>query len=398
MSLNDIPTAAGSGANNGYNAMDMKINPEILLNHLKAVCIHNGGNGLETESPFTKIQNEQSRQVNNVNGSQQQLDLSDFGLFNSKSNIFSQNSEEGEQKSFLPTSRSQKHHRGKSNGNNGQAKHSHSRSLSGNSQILGQSNSIGSGANAEKVKRTIYVADLHHQVSEQELAEFFRTCGPIVDYRICGDTNTVLRFAFIEFLTVSSAKEALKLSGSVLGECAVRVSPSKTAIIPVKDQFLPRSEREREAVARTIYVANIHQTVERDVLRQFFEMVCGHVSKIRLLGDAQHDTKIAFVEFASKDSTAAALRCTGAMLGPLAIRVSPSKTPVRTDARRRVAEPNHLPSEAVSAAAKLSRQMRNEGNTTDGRGRGGHGKDSQRKDEVPASPTILSLLEGILSD
>ena len=110
---------------------------------------------------------------------------------------------------------------------------------------------------------------------------------------------------------------------------------ASSAIIPVKDQFLPRSERERDLVAKTVYVANIHPTVERDVLKQFFQMVCGPVSKIRLLGDAQHDTKIAFVEFASKDSTAAALRCTGAMLGPLAIRVSPSKTPVRTDARRR---------------------------------------------------------------
>ena len=263
----------------------------------------------------------------------------------------------------------------------------------------------------DKVKRTVYVADVHHQVSESQLAKFFNVCGPIVDYRICGDTNTVLRFAFIEFHSVHSAKEAIKLTGSMLGECAIRVSPSKTAIIPVKDQFLPRSERERELVARTVYVANIHQTVERDVLRQFFQMVCGQVSKIRLLGDAQHDTKIAFVEFASKDSTAAALRCTGAMLGPLAIRVSPSKTPVRTDARRRAAAENaHVPTDAATAAAKLTNQMRqtlrqggvrgNQRKNTSGKNnalfRQKTGDDGQP--EVEASPTIISLLEGILSD
>lgn len=212
---------------------------------------------------------------------------------------------------------------------------------------------------ADKVKRTVYVADVHHLVSEQELARFFSRCGPLVDFRICGDTNTVLRFAFVEFHSVKSAKAALKLTGSRLGESAIRVSQSKTAIIPVKDQFLPRSERERDLVAKTVYVANIHPTVERDVLKQFFQMVCGPVSKIRLLGDAQHDTKIAFVEFASKDSTAAALRCTGAMLGPLAIRVSPSKTPVRTDARRRSGvSDQHLPIDAATAAAKLSGQIR----------------------------------------
>lgn len=273
---------------------------------------------------------------------------------------------------------------------------------------------------SDKVKRTVYVADVHHQVSESQLAKFFNVCGPIVDYRICGDTNTVLRFAFIEFHSIQSAKEAIKLTGSMLGECAIRVSPSKTAIIPVKDQFLPRSERERELVARTVYVANIHQTVERDVLRQFFQMVCGQVSKIRLLGDAQHDTKIAFVEFASKDSTAAALRCTGAMLGPLAIRVSPSKTPVRTDARRRAAAENaHIPTDAATAAAKLTNQMRQNLRQSGTRGtqrKNGSGKNAlinsttasshnhnsttgeDGQNYVDASPTIISLLEGILSD
>lgn len=301
----------------------------------------------------------------------------------------------------------------------------------------------------DKVKRTVYVADVHYLVSEQELARFFDRCGPLVDFRICGDTNTVLRFAFVEFHSVKSAKAALKLSGSMLGESTIRVSPSKTAIIPVKDQFLPRSERERDLVAKTVYVANIHPTVERDVLKQFFQMVCGPVSKIRLLGDAQHDTKIAFVEFANKKSTAAALRCTGAMLGPLAIRVSPSKTPVRTDARRRSGGVDpHVPPDAASAAAKISGQIRsNLSKQGDARGGGGDGlterklssdsTGSKKKERsrlprqhangshassrrasgmlderggrnpadrspevgmVGASPTIMSLLESILSD
>ena len=258
----------------------------------------------------------------------------------------------------------------------------------------------------DKVRRTVYVADVHHQVSEQELARFFSDCGPIVDYRICGDTNTVLRFAFIEFHSVEASKEALSLTGSTLGESTIRVSPSKTAIIPVKDQFLPRSEREREAVARTVYVANIHKTVERDVLRQFFQMVCGPVSKIRLLGDAQHDTKIAFVEFVSKEYTNAALRCTGAMLGPLAIRVSPSKTPVRTDARRRVAsDTSHLSPDAANAAAKLTQQLKQSLRQSTGRQKkvngkqhGGAGAPATAGEDTLASPTIISLLEGILSD
>ena len=60
----------------------------------------------------------------------------------------------------------------------------------------------------------------------------------------------------------------------------------------------------------------------------------GPVSKLRLLGDSQHNTKIAFIEFETAESAKAALRCSGGLLGTLPLRVSPSKTPVRLDAKR----------------------------------------------------------------
>lgn len=76
----------------------------------------------------------------------------------------------------------------------------------------------------------------------------------------------------------------------------------------------------------------------------------GPVSKIRLLGDSHHNTRIAFVEFEKAESAKAALNCSGALLGKLGlcvlvgcrhgvstgslpIRVSPSKTPVRAESR-----------------------------------------------------------------
>jgi hypothetical protein len=39
------------------------------------------------------------------------------------------------------------------------------------------------------------------------------------------------------------------------------------------------------------------------------------VSKIRLLGDTQHKSKIAFVEFDAPESAKAALKLSGALLG-----------------------------------------------------------------------------------
>lgn len=41
---------------------------------------------------------------------------------------------------------------------------------------------------------------VHCQVTEEQLASCFQKCGQVVDCRICGDPNSAMRFAFIEFL------------------------------------------------------------------------------------------------------------------------------------------------------------------------------------------------------
>ena len=72
--------------------------------------------------------------------------------------------------------------------------------------------------------------------------------------------------------------QALGKSGSVLGDFPIRVSPSKTAIVPVNNTYLPRSTEERELVARTVFVGNIDRVVEREQLREFFENLCGELA------------------------------------------------------------------------------------------------------------------------
>ncbi|XP_062191869.1 polyadenylate-binding protein-interacting protein 12-like isoform X2 [Phragmites australis] len=149
----------------------------------------------------------------------------------------------------------------------------------------------------EVIRRTVYVSDIDHQVTEENLAALFINCGQVVDCRMCGDPNSVLRFAFIEFTDEEGARVALNLSGTVLGYYPVRVLPSKTAIAPVNPTFLPRSDDEREMCARTIYCTNIDKKVTQADLKLFFESICGEVFRLRLLGDYHHSTRIAFVEF-----------------------------------------------------------------------------------------------------
>eukprot|EP00775_Hariotina_reticulata_P005933 gene5933-6173_t len=168
-------------------------------------------------------------------------------------------------------------------------------------------------------------------VTEESLATFFADCGTVMDCRICGDPNSAMRFAFIEFLEELGAQQALSKTGSILGTSQLRVLPSKTAIVPVNKELMPRSHEELERCSRTVYVANIDKKVEREDVRNFFEQLCGKVNKIRLLGDVAHSTRIAFIEFIQAEAAMAALNCSGALLGALPLRVSPSKTPVRGD-------------------------------------------------------------------
>ncbi|KAK4734779.1 hypothetical protein R3W88_009040 [Solanum pinnatisectum] len=190
----------------------------------------------------------------------------------------------------------------------------------------------------EVIRRTVYVSDIDHQVTEEQLATLFLTCGQVVDCRICGDPNSVLRFAFIEFTDEEGARSALSLAGTMLGYYPVKVLPSKTAIAPVNPTFLPRSEDEREMCARTIYCTNIDKKVTQADVKLFFEYFCGEVKRLRLLGDYHHSTRIGFVEFVMAESAIAALNCSGAILGSLPIRVSPSKTPVRPRTPRSVVQ------------------------------------------------------------
>ncbi|CAL9180804.1 unnamed protein product [Musa hybrid cultivar] len=181
----------------------------------------------------------------------------------------------------------------------------------------------------DSIRRTVYVSDIDQLVTEEKLAEIFSTCGQVVDCRICGDPHSVLRFAFIEFSDEDGARTALNLGGTVLGFYPVKVLPSKTAIVPVNPKFLPKSEDERDMVIRTVYCTNIDKKVTQTDVKALFEHFCGEVSRLRLLGDNIHSTRIAFVEFVQAESAIAALGCSGMILGALPIRVSPSKTPVR---------------------------------------------------------------------
>ncbi|KAL6846384.1 hypothetical protein ACP4OV_023832 [Aristida adscensionis] len=183
----------------------------------------------------------------------------------------------------------------------------------------------------EAVKRTVFVADIDYIVTEDMLAVLFGFIGTVVDCRVCGDPIFGHRFAFIELQNEAEANAALAFNGVTIGVFPLRILPSRTAIFPINPRFLPQSEAEREVCLRTIYCSNIGKTVDQCCLKAFFEGYFGEISRLKVLGDDRHATNIAFIEFAEIDSAIAALGCTGICVGGVPIRISPSKTPIKSN-------------------------------------------------------------------
>eukprot|EP01023_Acetabularia_acetabulum_P034463 TRINITY_DN3236_c0_g1_i2.p1 TRINITY_DN3236_c0_g1~~TRINITY_DN3236_c0_g1_i2.p1 ORF type:complete len:437 (+),score=57.71 TRINITY_DN3236_c0_g1_i2:196-1506(+) len=191
-------------------------------------------------------------------------------------------------------------------------------------------------------ERTIYVSEVEHNVTEAEIAAVFAECGEIVDVRLCGDAHSKMRFSFVEFSEESCSAaipEALKLNNFLMNGFPIRVQRSKTAIVPVKRELLPQNEDEMLRCSRTMYACNIDRRfTQQDVVAFFQTLVAdesmgadGRVARIKMMNDSTHQTQIAFVQFYTDESIASALdKCQGALMGCLPLRVSPSKTPIRT--------------------------------------------------------------------
>ena len=65
------------------------------------------------------------------------------------------------------------------------------------------------------------------------------------------------------------------MTGREVAGYPLRITRSKTAIMPVNSIFLPRSQEEREQCSRTVYVSNLDKQVDRRELTQWFTKFAG---------------------------------------------------------------------------------------------------------------------------
>ncbi|KMZ67220.1 hypothetical protein ZOSMA_271G00180 [Zostera marina] len=83
----------------------------------------------------------------------------------------------------------------------------------------------------EVCNRTIYCKNIDKNITQPALKDFFQSvCGQVAQLKLLGDGKFPTRIAFIEFVMAKSAVAALNCSGIMLGNCSIRISPSKTPI------------------------------------------------------------------------------------------------------------------------------------------------------------------------
>lgn len=99
----------------------------------------------------------------------------------------------------------------------------------------------------DEVARTIYVGNINCVLSEEELKQFFRSCGQIAHVKMAGETiGKPSRFAFIEFTTTDAAAAAFGLTGTMLAGLPIKIGK---AINPIFKPGSLSAETKKEKLA-----------------------------------------------------------------------------------------------------------------------------------------------------
>ncbi|KAG9393126.1 RNA recognition motif containing protein [Carpediemonas membranifera] len=161
----------------------------------------------------------------------------------------------------------------------------------------------------------VYVADLHSDVTEQNIWETFQRCGPIHSVRVCRDsaTRVSLGYCYVNFINAADAQKAIddltftELNGQVIRVCVAERDPSR-----------------RQNQKGNIYIGNISPSVTaRDIFttfRQFGVIISARVCTGK---NATH----AFIHFADvEDAQRAVEGANGQEIEGMAITVQHFKT------------------------------------------------------------------------
>ncbi|XP_031500652.1 uncharacterized protein LOC116264517 [Nymphaea colorata] len=168
-------------------------------------------------------------------------------------------------------------------------------------------------ADPERDQRTVFAYQMPLKASERDVYEFFSRAGKVRDVRLIMDRNSRRSkgVGYIEFYDAMSVPMAIALSGQPLLGQPVMVKPSEAEKNLVQSTASAAGAGglagPYSAVARKLYVGNLHFNITEDQLRQVFEAF-GPVELVQLPLDSEtgHCKGFGFVQFAQLEHAKAA--------------------------------------------------------------------------------------------
>ncbi|KAJ1342961.1 hypothetical protein BSLG_002468 [Batrachochytrium salamandrivorans] len=172
---------------------------------------------------------------------------------------------------------------------------------------------------------SVKVLNLSKLVTEELLHTFFSFIGPVLNINLqLSPSNPEVQESLVEYQEAEHASLALHLTGTVMADRALFVTPPNARIAPLLFNGAMAVPTSNSPTLGTLYAGNLHSGLSQQELWMLFSS-CGDVIQVKMAGDPTHSTRYAFIEFGTSEGAAMALNLHGMMVAGRAIKVNRSK-------------------------------------------------------------------------